>query len=83
MVILILAIAATYGAAKAIHTVKESWLPVIAFLAIAWVLGAMVVFVLNASGILGNIQLNYSTWGLLIGSGVLFLIYSGKAKRKG
>ena len=81
MIVLILAIAATYGAAKAIHTVKESWVPVIAFLVIAWMLGASAILALNSSGALGEIVLNYSTWGLLLGSGALFLIYSGKAKR--
>ena len=81
MLILILAIAATYGAAKAIHDVKESWLAPIAFIVIGWILGAVVVFAINASGYLGDVGLNYSTWGLLIGSGVLFLIYSAKAKK--
>ena len=82
MLIIILAIAATYGAAKAIHTVKESWLAPIAFIVIGWILGAMLVFAINMSGILGDIGLDYSTWGLLFGSTVLFLIYSGKAKKR-
>ena len=82
MLILILAIAATYGAAKAIHDVKESWLASIAFIVIGWILGAVVVFAVNASGYLGDVGLNYSTWGLMIGSGVLFLIYSVKAKKR-
>ena len=81
MLILILAIAATYGAAKAIHDIKESWLAPIALIVVGWILGAMVVLAVNASGVLGNVGLNYSTWGLMIGSGVLFLIYSGKAKK--
>ena len=82
MIILILAIAATYGAAKAIHTVKETWIAPVAFIVVGWVLGALVVFAINASGILGGFGLNYSTWGLLFGSTVLFLIYSGKAKKR-
>lgn len=71
----ILAIVAAIVAGGAVYGATDSWGAAIGLVILAWVLGAVaVLFVGGYFGFAGN----YATWGMLIGCGVLFFIYSGK-----
>ncbi|MBR2790061.1 MAG: hypothetical protein IKD70_05525 [Eggerthellaceae bacterium] len=78
MIILILGIVAAVAAAKAVQSSKESWGLAIGLVLVGWLLGAIAVFAADESGLFGGYYLNYSTWGLLVGSGVLFLIFHNR-----
>ena len=72
MIVLILGIAAAFAAGKAVYDKSESIGRAIILVLLAWIGGAIASL---AIGEFAGLALNYSTWGLLIGCGILWIAY--------
>ena len=75
MITLILAIAAAIAAGKAIYGKTESVARAIVFVLLAWIAAAFAFAVINK---ITGMYFNISSWGLLLGSGILWIIYANK-----